>query len=173
MTDWQQVYDQHAQAVWKTTYRLLRDPDDAADAVQEAFVSAMEYAASHQIRNWAGLLKRMATARALDRLRRKIHLRRSRDCQARVESLWDPASLEASGPEVDPDELSKALAKALAKLPAAQAEAFCLKCIEEMSYAQIADQTGHSVGHVGVLLHRARGALRDLLACEPCLAQDR
>lgn len=173
MIDWQQVYDQHAQGVWKTTYRLLRDPDDAADAVQEAFVSAMEYAAFHEIRNWSGLLRRMATARALDRLRRKIHLRRSRDCQAQVESLWDPRSLEDPQGEVDPGELSRALSKALAKLPAAQAEVFCLKCIEEMSYAQIADQTGFSVGHVGVLLHRARSALRELLACEPCLALDR
>jgi RNA polymerase sigma-70 factor (ECF subfamily) len=56
------------------------------------------------------------------------------------------------------------LREALARLPARQAEVFCLHCLEGWSYHDIARELGASVDSVGVLLHRARKHLRALLA---------
>jgi DNA-directed RNA polymerase specialized sigma24 family protein len=55
------------------------------------------------------------------------------------------------------------LRAALAVLPPRQAEAFCLHCLEAFSYQEVAQQMTISVDAVGVLLHRARGRLRQLL----------
>jgi RNA polymerase sigma-70 factor (ECF subfamily) len=166
MTDWEQLYDRHAQAVWNTAYRLLRDENEACDAVQEAFVSAMEYGATNEVRNWAGLLRRMATARALDRLRLKIRRRQDSTGGFDLNLLGDPAASSRPESGLDRRDLAEALRRALGRLPARQAEVFYLRCVEEMSYAQIARETGLSAGNVGVVLHRARGRLRQLLGAE-------
>jgi DNA-directed RNA polymerase specialized sigma24 family protein len=41
---------------------------------------------------------------------------------------------------------------------------FCLVCIEELSYREVAEQLGLTVNHVGVLLNRARAKLSEKLA---------
>ena len=55
---------------------------------------------------------------------------------------------------------------ALAQLDARQAEVFCLARIEGMSYGEIAERLTLSVSNVGVLLNRARTALRRRLRDE-------
>ncbi len=62
---------------------------------------------------------------------------------------------------VDVD-LTDALRAALAELPPSQATVFWLRNVEELSYAEIADQMGFSINKVGVLLHRARASLARL-----------
>jgi RNA polymerase sigma-70 factor, ECF subfamily len=60
-------------------------------------------------------------------------------------------------------ELSDHLRQALAQLDERQAQVFCLACLDGLSYADIADQLGITVSHVGVLLNRARLSLRQRL----------
>lgn len=62
------------------------------------------------------------------------------------------------------NELFDHLRRALAKMPADQADACCLRFLEMMSYEEIADELGLTVNHVGVLLHRAKSALQTQLA---------
>jgi RNA polymerase sigma-70 factor, ECF subfamily len=162
MDDWQRVYDEHAEAVWRTAWRLLRDQHEAADCVQDVFCQAVEYARDHAIRNWRGLLIRLATRRSLDRIRGKIRRRRR-------ETLLEPDYI-VEHPVVsfrsDREQLATWLAEALAQLPQTQSEAFCLRFIEDLSYEQIAGQMDVSVSNVGVLLHRARATLRQVLPAE-------
>jgi RNA polymerase sigma-70 factor (ECF subfamily) len=51
----------------------------------------------------------------------------------------------------------------LVGLPPNQAEAFCLHCLEDWTYREIAGHLGISVDAVGVLVHRARKRLRERL----------
>jgi RNA polymerase sigma-70 factor (ECF subfamily) len=51
----------------------------------------------------------------------------------------------------------------LGLLPDRQAEVFCLRCLEDLSYRAIAKQLDLKVSAVSVLLHRARARLRELL----------
>jgi len=79
----------------------------------------------------------------------------------------DPSTVV--GPQAGPQEqaegaeLAERLRAALAELPNRQAEAFCLRWLDEMSYQQIGERLGLDANAVGVLLHRARKRLRELL----------
>lgn len=53
--------------------------------------------------------------------------------------------------------------KEIAKLPAREQEVLTLKFNDELSYKEIAELTGLSVSHVGVLLHQALDAIKDVV----------
>src|SRR5690242_4434896 len=72
MPDWDAIVAQHGQLVWRTAYRILGNHADAGDCFQETFVSALSAAHRQRVENWGGFLQRLATARALDRLRRRL-----------------------------------------------------------------------------------------------------
>ena len=117
------------------------------------------------VRSERALLLRIATARAMDRLRARYR-RRSREVSAEWAGLPDPGPRPPEAAEAA--ELSARLRAALATLPARQADAFCLHCLEGWSYQAIAEQMRVSIDAVGVLLHRARAGLRKRLrAIEP------
>src|SRR3982751_1507033 len=56
--------------VWRPAWGVLPDSADADDCMQEAFVDAVELSRRQPVRHWGRLLTRLATARALARLRR-------------------------------------------------------------------------------------------------------
>ena len=152
MTDWSQVVQQHGPIVWKTVYRILNHEADAADCFQNAFVSAWELSRAEAVRNWAGLLKRLATVRAIERLRQRR--REASRLTELPESSVIPGKETSPGLAAESDELAEHLRGALAELDARQAEVFCLACLEDLDYREIAETLGLTVSHVGVLLHR-------------------
>jgi RNA polymerase sigma-70 factor (ECF subfamily) len=161
MTDWSQIVREQGPAVWRTAYRLLGNEADAADCFQRAFVSALEVARTQTVRSWPALLTRLATARALERLRQR---RREAGRQAALPEgggadarAADPAEAAEAG------ELAGRLREALAEIDVRQGQVFCLACLEGLSYRQIAEQVGVTANHVGVLLNRARTSLRERL----------
>jgi RNA polymerase sigma-70 factor, ECF subfamily len=170
VVDWSQIVQQHGPLVWTTVYRLLRHDADAADCFQRTFLSALVLSRTQTIRNWPGLLQRLGTARALEALRQRLRqARRLRPLLAEV-----AVSSDTPGPDqaAAVRELGDQLREALARLDAAQAQVFCLACLDGLSYAEIADQLGLTVSHVGVLLNRARLGLRERLrGHEPAAAR--
>jgi len=64
------------------------------------------------------------------------------------------------------DELVEFLRSGLAKLPEKQATVFWLRSVEELSYVEIAAELGLNTNAVGVLLHRARTALKRHFAAD-------
>ena len=161
MVDWSQIVQQHGPLVWTTVYRLLRHDADAADCFQRTFLSALLLSRTQPIRNWPALLQRLGTARALESLRQRV-----RQAQ-RLRPLLADGAVSSSTPEpaqaAAVRELGDQLREALAQIDARQAQVFCLACLDGLSYAEIADQLGLTVNHVGVLLNRARLALRERL----------
>jgi RNA polymerase sigma-70 factor (ECF subfamily) len=159
--DWPQVVRDHAALVSQTAYRLLGNQADAADCFQETFAGAWEIARRQPIRNWPALLQRLATARALDQLRRR---RTRANHFSAAPQLGDMASGD-DGPLADAlrVELAGQLRRALADLPARQSECYCLRHLNDMSYEQIAAALNMSVSAVGVTLHRAAERLRAAL----------
>jgi RNA polymerase sigma-70 factor (ECF subfamily) len=170
MVDWSLIVQQHGPLVWTTVSRLLRHDADAADCFQRTFLSALVLARTQTIRNWPGLLQRLATARALEALRQRL-----RQAQ-RLRPLLDEVAESSAtpGPEqaAAVSELGDHLRAALAQIDARQAQVFCLICLDGLSYAQTAEQLGLTVSHVGVLLNRARlGLRRRLRGHEPAAAR--
>ena len=161
MPDWEAIVRREGPAVWRTAYRLLGSRADADDCFQEAFLDALAAARRGPVRHWGGLLRHLAAARALDRLRERYRRGPTRPV--------DDGNARGSPPPPPPRaaedaELAGQLREALARLPARQAEVFCLHCLEGWSYQDIARDLGASVDSVGVLLHRARKQLRIVLA---------
>jgi RNA polymerase sigma-70 factor, ECF subfamily len=155
------IVDQHGQLVWTTVWRLLGHPADALDCYQETFLEAVKVARREPVDNWAALLRHLATARALDLLRARCRQRN------RTDALVDPDALasQTASPreEAEANELAERLRAALAQLPHDQAEVFCLSCLDKLTYREIAERLKLTTNAVGVLLHRARGRLRELL----------
>ncbi|MBA7692644.1 ECF RNA polymerase sigma factor SigE [subsurface metagenome] len=156
--DWQIIIEKHGPAVWRTAYRMLGNSDDAADCFQETFVCALELSQRQRIRSFSGLLTRLATTRAIDQLRRRF---RQSHCNA-ASAAWDAVPSTNPGPAqmAQQQELAARLRTALTQLPPQEAQAFCMRYLNDMSYRQIAKALGIKVNAAGVLLHRARAKLR-------------
>jgi RNA polymerase sigma-70 factor (ECF subfamily) len=160
--DWQTIVTEHGPLVWRTAYRLLADRDDAADCFQETFLAAFDLARRQRVRNMAALLTRLATMRAIDRIRQ-----RSRRAQREVDiEQWDHIPTDAGDPlgRLQNRELSEQLTASISRLPAQEANVFCLRYLNDMSYREIGKQLNIKAATAGVLLHRARMKLRQLLA---------
>jgi len=161
MIDWDRLAEQHGRMVWRTAYRLLGSAEDAQDCLQETFLSALEISRRQRVENWPGLLRHLATARALDCLRQRT---RQEERRERVADLT-AASASHTNPVhmAEAAELASRLRDTLARLPTRQAEVFILRFLGDMSYREIADTLGLKENAVGVLLHEARERLRVLL----------
>ena len=159
--DWQAIVRDHGPAVWRTAYRLLANHNDAADCFQETFLAAFEIACREPVRNVPGLLVRLATTRAIDRLRQRTRLEQRRtDSNERQEpgGAADPLDL------VHTNELAAQLREQIGRLPPQEARVFCLRYLDDMSYRQIARELNIAISVVGVSLYRAKARLRAVLA---------
>ncbi len=169
MIDWPAVVKQHSPIVWQTVYRLLGNHADASDCYQETFTCVLTLSRRQEIKNWPAILKRIATARAIDRLRRRIRH------QNKINDLEDWAALASPKPGpvrlTENLELGNQLRQALARLPADQSQVFCLKFLEDMTYEEIAGHLGLDANTVGVLLHRARSKLKTWLSAAHDLSE--
>ncbi len=165
------MVQQYGPMVWRTAYRLVNNDADASDCFQRAFLSALELEGTQVIRHWPALLKRLVTARALERLRQRQ--RESTRRAALPEA--DLIDRKSVGPvqTAQANELTEHLRAAVADLDSQQGQVFCLACLEGCSYEEIAEQLGVTVNHVGVLLHRARAHLQARLQAHgPALAAE-
>jgi RNA polymerase sigma factor (sigma-70 family) len=162
MHDWKEIRQRYGALIFGAAYRILKRHDQALDCYQEVFLEAFEQCEARPVRNWPALLRWMTVRRALDRLRKE------RRIAARVEPDNDtsllPAPLESPGDDIEFRELTDRVRAEIARLPERQGEAFWLRCIEQMSSAEVAEQLGTDANSVGVLVHRARARLCEMLA---------
>jgi RNA polymerase sigma-70 factor (ECF subfamily) len=161
--DWQAIVTAYGPVVWQTAYRLLGHHADTADCFQDTFLAALEVSRRQPVRNMAGLLVRLATTRAIDRLRQ-----RGRQERRQVDLPDDGcAEVRNSRPapacQVQTEELTCQLREAIGRLPPQEANVFCLRYLNDMSYRQIARELDIRVNAVGVALYRAKARLREAL----------
>lgn len=157
MTDWPRLVAEHGPAVWRAAYRLLGRHADAADCFQRVFLDAVRAERAGPVRHWPALLGRLATARALDQLRARYRAERAGPLPDDLATGADPLEAASAG------ELADALRAALAGIDPASAQLFCLTQLDGWSNREAAESLGITANHAGVLLHRARQALRDRL----------
>lgn len=164
--DWDGLVSREGPAVWRAVRRVLGDHADAEDVFQETFIAAVELARREPVRQWRGLLLRLAHARAIDRLRARYR-RLGREGAADPGDALDFESVASASPgpadRAQASELSERLRAALAHLPERQAEVFCLFCLEGWTYQEISEHLSMSIDAVGVNVHRARAKLKLLL----------
>jgi RNA polymerase sigma-70 factor (ECF subfamily) len=153
VTDWERIVREHGPMVFGTAWRILGHAADTEDVVQEVFLEVFRLRADGSVRSWAGYLRKMAACRALDRLRQK---------RRPVFSLNGLAvHSRAPGPDLlaIESELTDRLREAIAELPEREAEVFCLRYFDDLSYQEIADSLDITPGAAAQALHKARGRL--------------
>ena len=169
MTNWDAIVADDGPAVWRLLWRLLADRADVEDCFQETFVAALKVSAGQEIECWPALLCSLATARAMDRLRKRYR-HGNRFTNDSGQGPRETRLAQAVSTDTDPvehavaAELSERLREALAQLPERQAEAFYLNALCGWSHRQLGERLQMTENAIGVTIHRARERLRELLA---------
>ena len=151
---------------YNVAYRILSNPDAAADATQDAFLKAYKAISKFRGGSFKSWLLRIVTNTCYDQLRRK-----KRRPATSLDDLPVDAdhSLYLRDPASQPDEyaerqeLNRAIQAGIGTLPVEQRVVVVLSDVQGMSYQEIVEITGLSLGTVKSRLSRGRAKLRDYL----------
>jgi RNA polymerase sigma-70 factor (ECF subfamily) len=151
--------------LYNAALRLVQSPDDAADVVQEAFLSA--YQALHTFKGDAEFftwLYRIAFNSAIS-LKRKKRPAVSLDAHTGEAGIDpdDPSVYIKPGAALERSEDERQLNDAIARLSPEHRGVLIFKDLEGLKYEEIAELLGVPIGTIRSRLHRARLELRELL----------
>ena len=157
----EEIYERHRHAVYKVALGMLRNPDDALDVVQETFVKAHKSLARFERRASIGTwLCQIGLHQAIDLQRR----RKVRKADPLEEGRVAESGQHSPNTLAEGSELQAALTKALDELSAKHRQVFVLYTVKGLSYKEIAEVVGISVGTVMSRLFYARKNLQGKLA---------
>jgi RNA polymerase sigma factor (sigma-70 family) len=143
--------------VFRTAYRITGNAADAEDVLQTVFLRLLRRAsAAGPMERQDSYLRRAAINVSLD------VVRAGKDAKSVSLDEAPPGSQAAIAPASRPEaeELRSQLRRALAELPAREAEIFALRFFEDKSNQEIARLLEISQVHVAVILHRTRRQLQ-------------
>ncbi len=151
---------------YNVAYRIMADPDAASDATQDAFLSAYKAMRKFRGGSFKAWLLRIVTNACYDQLRRKKRRPSSSLDDLPVEAdhsqyMQDPA--EQPDEYVERQELGSTIQAGISTLPVEQRTVLVLSDVQGLSYNEIAEVTGLSLGTVKSRLSRGRARLRDYL----------
>ncbi|GHA16678.1 RNA polymerase sigma factor SigM [Streptomyces echinoruber] len=153
----------HRDRLWAVALRTLGDREEAADAVQDALVSA--YRAAHTFRGQSAVttwLHRITVNACLDRARKAASRRTSPvDDTERLEQLLEPH--ESASAPAERHDLHRQLVEALGTLPPDQRAALVLVDMQGYPVAEAARILDVPVGTVKSRCARGRARLLPLL----------
>ena len=159
-----ELYDRNARLVFSLALRILQNPADAEDIVQEVFAQVWAQARRYDAARGAvaAWMLTMARSRAIDRLRSR---------SARPETSAEPREFEAlldAAPAQDLQLLSTEqvaqLRDALNGLPAPQRVALELAYYEGLTHAEIAERLQEPLGTIKTRIRQAVLRLRESVA---------
>ena len=149
----ERIYRRHRREVYGSVLRDVRDPDEAEDVTQTAFLNAFRAMrrgdTPEKPRAWLLTIARNV-------VRRRAHLRAERPQEVELDSEL-LLTLDEDG------SASADIHAALLRLTDAQREAILLREIQGRSYGEIAFELGLSLSAVEALIFRARRALAEEL----------
>jgi len=155
--DFEALFSKYRQLAYRGAYSVIGNKRDAEDALQSLFLKLIDQGFSEDsVRDPAGYLYRAAANQA----RQMYRARKSRDhMDDDVELLRDPASDRHGGEEA----MRERLLDAVAQLEPEQADILLLWFERGLRDAEIAELLGKTRGAVGMMLHRAKERLKELM----------
>jgi RNA polymerase sigma-70 factor, ECF subfamily len=160
---WDELVEATYREVYSLCLRILRDPDDAAEATQDAYLkvwrSIRGFRGDAMFTTW---LYRVAANTAISKQRSRKR-RRARDTSGDEEALGPfAASVESAAAAGARVELS-AVEETLARLPEHYRAAVVLRDVYGMTIEEVAAELKISQTAAKVRVHRGRKKLRDAL----------
>ena len=160
------LYDRHAPKVYGLARRILAQPEDAEEVVQDVFAQIWRDAPQYRKEraSVAGWMIMLTRTRAIDRLR----ARRARPDQ---DAAVDPSPVANTFQSDDPDPEAFAILahearqvrSALEHLPDDQRSVVTMAYYDGLSHAEIADRTGIPLGTIKTRIRAAMATLRGAL----------
>ena len=158
----EEVVRRYQRRVYATALRIVRRHDLADDVTQETFLRAHRALGTYdRQRPFGPWVCRIAANLAIN------HVRSPEAREEGLEGVLDAAPAPAGASPLSAvleEEARSVLAEAVGRLPPDQRAVFVLRAYDELSYAEIADALGLSIGTVMSRLSRAREKLRAALA---------
>jgi len=157
----EEIVKRYQQRVYRVALRIVRRHDVADDVAQETFIRAHKALATFDLgRPFGPWICRIAA---------NLSVNHVRSPEAREDPLpegHDEKPAEGASPlgGVLSREAQEVLERGLRALPAEQRAVLVLRAVEELSYKEIAEALGLSIGTVMSRLFRARERLADSLA---------
>jgi RNA polymerase sigma-70 factor (ECF subfamily) len=160
-----EIYDHLAPMVYGIVLRIVRDPAQAEEVTQEAFVELWRQSgrfdsARGGLRGWAVMIARR---RAVDRVRSE---------QSRRDRQLRHAAAPAGAPDSPPDAVIESLERdrarrVLAQLGEAHRRALELAYFDGLTHVEIAERLGVPLGTVKTRIRDGLIRLRGLIAAQP------
>jgi len=152
--------------VFRLCFKILRNEDDASEAMQDAFFQAYRgigrFKSESTFSTW---LYRVATNAALMKYRRRrdghVSFEQSQSANPDAEPMAIPDWTQQPLEDLLDSETRDILSQEVEKLPDNERTVFVLRDIMEQSNDQVATELGLTVAAVKSRLHRARVHLRD------------
>ncbi|WP_033921667.1 RNA polymerase sigma factor [Sphingomonas sp. 37zxx] len=156
------IVSRHKASLHRLVARVIGDPEQAVDVVQESFVAAFgalgRYDPARPMRAWLG---RIAINKARDWQRRQA-VRRFVGAMLPFADAPDVATEQPGPDRIAEDRQAVAqLERAIAALPPRLREVLVLRTIEGFDQAQTAELLGISIKAVETRLYRARSQLAE------------
>jgi RNA polymerase sigma-70 factor (ECF subfamily) len=162
----EQLYDRHSPILYALLLRILSNPEDAQEVLQEAFVKAWNDASRYDPARGSELawLVSIARNRGIDRIRaRKVRGDREKDA-ARDNSIRSAAvdGMAAVDSAVASQE-QRAVRAALAGIPEAQRQALELAYFDGLSQSEIAERLATPLGTIKTRMQLGMRKMREVL----------
>jgi RNA polymerase sigma-70 factor, ECF subfamily len=167
MTNWDAIVASEGPLVWRTLWRLLANRADVEECFQETFLAALRLSGRQTVECWPAVLCSLATARGMDRLRKRY--RRGEHGPNRGNGSADRRLAEEASRDAGPveramvTELSERLREAMSQLPERQAAVFYLHALCGWSHREVGQRMDMTENAVGVTAHRARQRIQEML----------
>ena len=159
------IYPRYGSLLRTVISGVIRDESDVEDALHEVLLQVWEQSGRYNPneKGLRGLLVTLARRRSLDRLRRRAAYRRA--TESLKSDTGNPLIFEITPNtnQVEVNDLSKLLSRAIQVLPEAQKEVIDLAFFKGMSQREIASNRQISLGTVKTRLHLAQRKLHNYL----------
>ncbi len=160
----------HQRRAYAVALGVLHDPDDARDVCQEAFLKAhrnlINFEGEAQFFTW---LYRIVMNLCIDQLRKRRHQRVEFDEAIAGDEAEDDTGISPQRLGFDPEraltdkDLRGHIWTALAQLSPVHRAVLVMREVEGLSYQEMADQVGCSIGTIMSRLFHARKKMQKML----------
>ena len=170
IASFEELISAHQQKVYNIALRMLANEQDAFDASQEVFLKVYKNLDKFQENSsFSTWLYRITTNTCLDMLRKNKDKKNDISIDSQIAFDDGEASFQLEDKEADVEEeilmkeRRQALYKAIEQLTPEHKKMIVLRELQGMSYQEIAEVTGSSIGTVKSKINRARISLKNSL----------